>query len=93
MYRVEYKFCPDLKRFYDGKTRIPCHSGFSEHLRAGNNPASYLNNAVGKHNSENLQNCQSKLMFTVLDKEMGSAPRTISEGMLIIILSKDEPTY
>ena len=88
MYRVDCKLCPNLQQFYEGETYRPCHDRFSEHLRAANNPASYTNNAVGKHYSEHHQNCESKLIFTILDRQTSTARRKISEAILI---SKDEP--
>ena len=45
---------------------MPCNDRFGEHTRAANNPASYPNNAIGKHYSEFHQNCKSaKLEFTI----------------------------
>ena len=89
VYRVDCKLCPDLQQYYEGETYRPCHDRFSEHLRAASNPASYMNNAVGKHYSETHANCQPKLVFTILDKQTSTARRKISEAILIC---KDEPS-
>ncbi len=68
---------------------MPCHDRFGEHIRAANNPTSYLNNAIGKHYSEFHQNCKSaKLEFTIVDRQSSTARRKISEAVMI---SKQEP--
>ena len=61
-----------------------------EHIRAANNPASYQNNAVGKHYFMLHVNCECpKLSFTILDRQSSTARRKISEAILIC---KDGPS-
>ena len=56
---------------------------------SANNPASYPNNAIGKHYSDCHVNCESsKLLFTILDRQSNTARRKISEAIMI---KKDGP--
>ncbi len=90
MYRVDCQLCPTSQQCYEGESYRPCHDRFGEHIRAANNPASYMNNAISKHYSDCHVNCESsKLIFTILDRQSSTARRKISEAIMI---SKHEPS-
>ena len=90
VYRVDCQLCPAPHQFYEGETYRPCHDRFAEHIRAANNPASYQNNAVGKHYLMLHVNCEyPKLIFTIIDRQSSTARRKISEAILIC---KDAPS-
>jgi len=81
--------CPN---FYEGETYRPCHDRFSEHVRAANNPSTYPNNAIGKHVVEHHVNCVPVLTFTILDKQSSTARLKIPEAIIMIMISKHEPS-
>ena len=49
VYRLNCLLCEGSQDFYEGETDRPAHNRFMEHTRAGNNPASYSSNGIGKH--------------------------------------------
>ena len=49
VYRLNCLLCEGSQDFYEGETDRPAHNRFMEHTGAGNNPASYSSNGIGKH--------------------------------------------
>ena len=59
-----------------------------EHLRAAKNPASYIDNAVGKHYQSLHPYLEPKLEFKIVDRQKNNVKRKISEAFHII---RDKP--
>ena len=57
VYRLNCLLCEGSQDFYEGETDRPAYNRFMEHTRAGNNPASYSSNGIGKHYAMFVDQC------------------------------------
>ena len=91
VYRLNCLLCEGSQDFYEGETDRPAHNRSMEHTRAGNNPASYSSNGIGKHYAMyHPTHKQCQLTFTFIDKQSNSVRRKISEAIKI---HKDKPNF
>ena len=91
VYRLNCLLCEGSQDFYEGETDRPAHNRFMEHTKAGNNPASYSSNGIGKHYAMyHPTHKQCQLTFTFIDKQSNSVQRKILEAIKI---HKDEPNF
>ena len=91
VYRLNCLLCEGSQDFYEGETDRPALNRFMEHNRAGNNPASYSSNGIGKHYAMyHSTHKQCQLTFTFIDKQSNSVRRKISEAIKI---HKEKPNF
>ena len=81
VYVVKCKICQDL---YVGETYRTCHARFSDHIRAAKNPATYPDNAIGKHYGEDHPGMTPSLSFKILQTKLNSTlKRKVVEALFI----------
>ena len=68
---------------YHWEADRPLHYRISEHLRAANNPSSYLNNAVPQHYARNHDGAQVKFEVNIIDHKQSTIKRKLSEALYI----------